>query len=169
MTIESKKQNFIELVRCIEKRWDGDQLSAWLDTYDLSYFFQLVGNEPYDAKILNTGWIYIDLVPMCEYYGIDPEEIFPKKASLIREKITALDIYYILYTKDRYRHWAGEQLLIQLDSENILKFCDLIEAYLKHYSRNIPLSSDGYYWVDLIPICKYYGIDPEEIFPKPTN
>jgi hypothetical protein len=80
--------------------------------------------------------------------------------------MTALDIYYVIHTRDHDRRWDGEQLLIRLDCENILNFCSLTEDYLSTHFTETRLSSDGSVWIDLVPVCEYYGIDPEELFSK---
>lgn len=70
------KQNHVEL------RWDGECLSTWIDGCHISEFSKLVhgylSDEPMAGFVTKSGFIYIDLVPVCEHYGIAPESIFPK-------------------------------------------------------------------------------------------
>ncbi len=69
----------------VEMRWDDDVLSTWISHWSISEFAKLVGSSldegGRDARILSDGSIWIDLVPICEYYGIDPERILPITSS----------------------------------------------------------------------------------------
>jgi len=63
-------------------RWDDDVLSTWIPPYDLKEFVQLIPSIFSDGAIYcaltGSGNIWIDLVPICEYYDIDPETVFAK-------------------------------------------------------------------------------------------
>jgi len=65
----------------IEMRWDDDVLSTWISHWDIDDFCKLIKSSldegGRDARILSDGSIWIDLAPICEYYGIEPERIFP--------------------------------------------------------------------------------------------
>jgi hypothetical protein len=65
----------------VEMRWDGDILSTWIYPWLIEDFAKLVESALSDggveARLLPDGFIWVDLVPICDYYGIDPERIFP--------------------------------------------------------------------------------------------
>ena len=65
----------------IDMRWDDDVLSTWIPNWRLADFLSLIGSSldegGRDARIMSDGSIWIDMVPVCEYYGIEPERIFP--------------------------------------------------------------------------------------------
>jgi hypothetical protein len=66
-----------------EMRWYGDQLSCWISHWHIKEFCDLVGPGVLDeggieCRLLNRGDIWLDLVPICEYHGIDPERILSK-------------------------------------------------------------------------------------------
>lgn len=69
----------------VEMRWDDDVLSTWISHWVVSDFAKLISSSldegGRDARILSDGSIWIDLVPICEYYGIDPERILPITSS----------------------------------------------------------------------------------------
>ena len=64
----------------IEMRWDGDVLSTWLSRWNLEEFTKLISSAldegGVEARLLSGGSVWVDLVPICEYYGIEPERIF---------------------------------------------------------------------------------------------
>lgn len=70
----------------IEMRWDDEVLSIWLWHWHLEDFAKIVGTSldegGCDAKILSDGSLWLDLVPICEYYGIEPERIFHLPATV---------------------------------------------------------------------------------------
>ena len=66
----------------VDMRWDNDVLSTWLPPNSISEFSKMAesllsdgGNE---ARITAMGYVWIDLLPICDYYGIEPENIQPK-------------------------------------------------------------------------------------------
>jgi hypothetical protein len=65
----------------VETRWDGDVLSAWLSHWHLEEFTKLVGPNLYEcgieSRLMSDGSVWIDLVPICEDFGIDPKRIVP--------------------------------------------------------------------------------------------
>lgn len=65
----------------IEMRWDCDILSAWIPFWGLQEFTDLISGTLYgggiDSRLQRDG-IWVDLVPICEYYDIDPQRIFLK-------------------------------------------------------------------------------------------
>ena len=69
----------------VEMRWDDDVLSTWVSHWHLEDFAKLIGSSldegGRDARIMSDGSIWIDLAPVCEYYGIEPERIFPISVS----------------------------------------------------------------------------------------
>ena len=68
----------------IEMRWDGEVLSTWIHHWQIADFSKLIRSSlsdgGQDARIVSDGSVWIDLVPICEYYGIEPERIFPISA-----------------------------------------------------------------------------------------
>lgn len=68
----------------IEMRWDGDVLSTWVEHWSIDEFAKLVESALNDGGIevnlLKGGTIWLDLVPICEHYGIEPDRILPKEA-----------------------------------------------------------------------------------------
>lgn len=75
--------NFIHHTASADMRWDGDVLSAWIDHYNIAEFADFIGSYlEYDGggpcNLRSDGSIWLDLVPVCGHYGIDPERIFPK-------------------------------------------------------------------------------------------
>lgn len=68
----------------VEISWYGDdQLTAWLCHYQLMMFCELIGDGILDeggieVRLQQRGTIALNLVPICEYHGIDPERILPK-------------------------------------------------------------------------------------------
>lgn len=66
----------------VEMRWDDDVLSTWITHYDLDEFSNMIDSSlqegGIEVRLLSHGTIYLDLVEVCEYYGIEPERIYPK-------------------------------------------------------------------------------------------
>jgi len=58
-------------------------LAAWIDPNDLRGFADMVENALSEcgAKcvLLTGGSIGIDLVPICDYFGVDPEDLLKKE------------------------------------------------------------------------------------------
>lgn len=69
----------------VEMRWNDDVLSTWVSHWHLADFAKLIGSSldegGREARIMSDGSIWIDLVPICKYYGIEPERIFPISVS----------------------------------------------------------------------------------------
>lgn len=67
----------------VDMRWDDDVLSTWISHWNLDDFTKLCSSSLDDggreSRLCSHGMIWIDLVPICEYYGIDPYRIFHKK------------------------------------------------------------------------------------------
>jgi hypothetical protein len=65
----------------VEMRWDGDVLSAWISHWNLSDFTQLIASSlndgGIDARLQSYGAVWVDLAPICQRYGIEPERILP--------------------------------------------------------------------------------------------
>lgn len=65
----------------IELRWDDDILSTWIPHYCLEDFTGIIGSSLDEggvkATLLRNGFIWVDLVPICNYFGVEPERIFP--------------------------------------------------------------------------------------------
>lgn len=66
----------------VEMRWDDDQLSTWVSPHNLSEFAEMMpgalSEGGIDARLTSYGYVWIDLVRICDYYGIEVERIFPK-------------------------------------------------------------------------------------------
>jgi len=65
-----------------EVSWSQDILAARIYPHELKYFSDMVdkslGEGGIECVLLSGGIIGIDLVPICEYFGIDPEHILKK-------------------------------------------------------------------------------------------
>jgi hypothetical protein len=77
-----------------------------------------------------------------------------------------LDLYRFLHEHDIAMRWDDEQLSTWVSHWHLEDFAKLIGSSLEEGGRNAHLCSDGSIWIDLVPICEYYGIEPEKIFPK---
>lgn len=66
----------------VEMRWDGETLSTWISHWNIEEFSKLISSSldegGREARLCAYGIVWIDLVSICEYYGIEPEHIFPK-------------------------------------------------------------------------------------------
>ena len=66
----------------IECHWHGDELVACLRIFEIEGLLSMLAPSIFDDGGLGCqlfdGYIGIDLSYICEYYGIDPEEIVPK-------------------------------------------------------------------------------------------
>lgn len=66
----------------LEFRWVDDMLLVWIDNWCLKDFTTMVKSSLDDGGVecrLQTGGVVcVDIAPICEYYGIDPERILPK-------------------------------------------------------------------------------------------
>lgn len=67
----------------VECSWRDECLYAWLLPYDVQEFSEMVesyiSDEPLECHLVSSGYLCIDLVPVCEYYGIEPEEMHKKE------------------------------------------------------------------------------------------
>ncbi len=65
-----------------ELRWDGEELSAWIWEWDVPKFREAIesylNSEPAPSRLHVDGSLWLDLVPICEYYDIDPEDILAR-------------------------------------------------------------------------------------------
>jgi hypothetical protein len=64
----------------IEIDWRDDELMVWIDFYSLRDFADMI-NDSLDEGTevaLKQNCIAFDIVDLCEYYEIDPEEILAK-------------------------------------------------------------------------------------------
>ena len=63
----------------IEFSWRGEMLLAWISHWNLSDFTEMIPGTleegGIDVRLQSHGNICIDLVPVCDHYGIDPERI----------------------------------------------------------------------------------------------
>jgi hypothetical protein len=68
----------------VEMRWDDDQLSTWVSPHNLSELAEMMpgalSEGGIDARLTSYGYVWVDLVLICDYYGIEVERIFPKTA-----------------------------------------------------------------------------------------
>jgi hypothetical protein len=66
----------------VEMRWDDDVLSTWIASDDLLEFANLAKSflegSGCEVTLCPSGQIHLNLVDVCEYYGIESERIFPK-------------------------------------------------------------------------------------------
>ena len=64
----------------VEMRWDDDELSAWIPGYCLAEFTTLIDNILHEggleARLTTGGYVWVDLVRICEHFDIDPARIF---------------------------------------------------------------------------------------------
>ena len=67
----------------VELRWDDAVLSTWVPSWSIKDFADLMPGAldegGIEARLLQNGTIWVDLVPICDRYGIDPEKIHPKQ------------------------------------------------------------------------------------------
>lgn len=73
MPLERLKQFLSE--KQVAMRWDGDDcLYAWIHVVDIVEFKGMFNTlEPIPAYILDNGLIWVNLEPIADKYGIDPE------------------------------------------------------------------------------------------------
>lgn len=83
--------------------------------------------------------------------------------------MTELGLYRFIHeTCGADLRWDDGVLSCWISHYSIAEFADFISSSLDEGGRDCTLLSNGSIWLDLVPICEYYGIDPERIFPKPT-
>lgn len=62
--------------------WSGDELTLNIPTFELNNFYEVIGDEMFEESGIDIQWtgseIFIDLVPICEFFEIDPEDIEPR-------------------------------------------------------------------------------------------
>lgn len=68
----------------VDLRWDDDVLSCWIPHYILDEFTSMISQSYFDdgaidAALTSGGFVWVDLVPICEYHGIEPEKVFAKQ------------------------------------------------------------------------------------------
>lgn len=61
--------------------WRGEELILWVDFWSLKYFTKIIrmnlDDGGYDVN-LQENCIVLNIVPICEYWRIEPENILPK-------------------------------------------------------------------------------------------
>lgn len=70
----------------VEIRWEEEELLLWMDHWDMETFGEILNREDADdggypcqlQTTLGQAIIVLDLVPLCEEEGINPENIFEK-------------------------------------------------------------------------------------------
>lgn len=66
----------------IDLRWDEEALSCWIPSYKLVKFTELISSslseEGIECVLLKNGYIWVNLVPICERYDIDPNRLYAK-------------------------------------------------------------------------------------------
>lgn len=80
-----------------------------------------------------------------------------------------LDLYQFLKEHDVEMRWDDDVLSTWISHWHLYEFAKLANSSLSDGGAESRLTSDGSVWIDLVPICEYYGIEPERIFPKPTT
>ena len=78
----------LELYKFLEQQndtpsWDGDQLIAWISNEAIKKFADIIENSylsdaNFDVILLPYGDIALDIVPLCDHFGINPEELYEK-------------------------------------------------------------------------------------------
>ncbi|WP_034757756.1 hypothetical protein [Rossellomorea vietnamensis] len=63
--------------------WRGEKLYIWIRFCDLAEFTGMIGYDQFseggEEVSLQHDCICVDIVDICESYGIEPENIFPKE------------------------------------------------------------------------------------------
>lgn len=62
--------------------------------------------------------------------------------------------------------WRGDQLFLWVSHFELLEFTDLIGSVLDEGGLECNLQRNGIVCIDLVPICNYHGVEPEEILSK---
>ena len=74
--------------------------------------------------------------------------------------------------KNSYLDWYYEELIIWVKVSDINEFCELVgKDFLKNnlkvdlkFDKSEPYYENGYYLqINLVPICKFFGIEPTQI------
>ena len=67
-----------------ELRWEGKELLIWLYHFHVEDFIELIGEGCLDEGGLDCklqgNYLAFDIVPICQYHGINPIEILEKAA-----------------------------------------------------------------------------------------
>jgi hypothetical protein len=67
----------------VEMHWHGDELMCFLDAWMINDFCYMASHDLFDDEgiecRLKNSYIAFDLCDVCEYYEIDPENIFSKE------------------------------------------------------------------------------------------
>ena len=67
----------------IEIDWRGDELIIWIPFYQLKSFTELVGYDYFSESGMDVNLqftsIAFDLIPICEYWDIEPTRILEKE------------------------------------------------------------------------------------------
>lgn len=81
---ELQLYNFLTL-NYVKTRWDGDILAAWIPDTLIGAFGTMAARSGDTTRITCVfipqkpcSYLWVDLVPICEYFGINPENISPK-------------------------------------------------------------------------------------------
>lgn len=74
---------FYKFCKKREMHWYNDELTFLLDNEDINEFVDLIGYDCFcegDIKVTLVGYhIGFDLIPFCEYVGIEPELILERE------------------------------------------------------------------------------------------
>lgn len=66
-----------------DMRWNGDELVVWINFWDLVEFTEMIGYDYFsDGGIevkLQHQCVAFDIVPICEYFEIEPTDMFEKE------------------------------------------------------------------------------------------
>lgn len=66
--------------------------------------------------------------------------------------------------------WRNDKLITWIEPYMLSDFSKIIDKFLCYNTEfNVQLHTDGFICFDMIPIAKFYEIDPEEIEPKPIK
>jgi len=68
----------------VEHDWRDDELVAWIEGYRLKEFtdmfpYSYFADGPMPVSLCFDVSIVLDLVPICEYFGIEPTDILKKQ------------------------------------------------------------------------------------------
>ena len=78
-----------------------------------------------------------------------------------------LDLYQFLKENEVEMRWDSDVLSTWIPHCDLYEFCKLVESSLEEGGIPAQLQAYGTIWIDLVPICSRYDIDPERIFKKP--
>ena len=70
----------------VEHSWCGEMLLAWISHWNLDDFTKMITGTldegGIDCRLQGYGTVCVDLVPVCNHYGVDPERILPNPDKL---------------------------------------------------------------------------------------